>query len=186
MQNVCLHNPEILASEGKKKASACRFKTVLSRLEYCNPDRRVSGPPTWGLYSRLVSCSLRIIVASENELDYMVKVVHGIILTHGREEELQYSTYNWNRIWQEYGFMSSTKKTKFQTFKRNYPVRMKIVIEDVTFKLVSVLKSLGWYVAYHEDIDLDNKLSRFEYYDESLSSLAYTDATTTREKSIIL
>lgn len=83
------------------------------------------------------------------------------VIIQDSEDKLQKSIYVLNKITKEYNFKIAAQKTKTMAFKGKYPIRTKIVIDEIIIEQVKYFKYLGCYISYERDIDLDKKLNNF-------------------------
>jgi hypothetical protein len=65
-----------------------------------------------------------------------------------------------NQIITEYGLTISVQKTKSMAFRRQDPVRTKIVIDKIIEK-VNSFNYLGNMISYDNELDIDNKLHNY-------------------------
>lgn len=85
------------------------------------------------------------------------------VLIANSEDGLQRAIYKLNIVAREYNMKISEKKTKVTAFKGKYPLRSKIVINDMIIEQVMYFKYLGFNVGYDTGRDINDKLQRFQH-----------------------
>ena len=84
-----------------------------------------------------------------------------LTLLASSEDELQRSIHNLKLISEKYSMEISIDKTKIMAFCGKDPVPSKICINNQILERVNVFKYLGFNLSFLEDLDISEKITRY-------------------------
>ena len=83
------------------------------------------------------------------------------VIIQDSEDKLQTAVYKLQNLSKEFKMKISTHKSKVMAFRGKWPVRSKIVLDDMTMEQVSSFKYLGCNVSFDCENDIPMKLNKF-------------------------
>lgn len=84
------------------------------------------------------------------------------------ENSLQIASFKLQQIMEKYNLKISTNKTKIMAFCGNEPIRSKIVLNEKPIEQVNCFKFLGCSVSYMGEVDIQQKIEKFNYYNGTI------------------